>query len=392
MNYWNRFVHLSRQELYERVWSTPTSQLRHELGISDVAIGKLCRANGIPKPPPGYWARVRAGGRVRRPPLPALKQGQRERITYRKSPPPPPPLELPPAVAAKVQAEADPANRIEVGEELLRPHPLVRATRTALKGIKPDLYGLVRPRWGHGSLDVRVTPALVPRALRILDALVKALSRRGYKVEGGGEGDHNTWVKIGEQQVSFHLSERVRQVKRTLTEKEQSLPYWERPRANDYLPQGELKFVFGDGYSARTRTGWSDGKSGLLEGKLNWVVAGLIEQAEKQRQEAERRAEEHRRRQEEQQQREEAERRRGEEQERQKQLEALAAQWARACELRGLLSALVERWGEPEPNCPEAQFLHWAREHAVRLDPLKNGGLEALVRQVTSEEATLDWL
>jgi biotin operon repressor len=33
---------LTREELYEKVWSTPGTKLAEELGISDVAITKRC--------------------------------------------------------------------------------------------------------------------------------------------------------------------------------------------------------------------------------------------------------------------------------------------------------------------------------------------------------------
>lgn len=44
-----------------------------EMGVSDVWIGKQCRALNVPAPPPGYWANRAAGGKPNakylRPPL-----------------------------------------------------------------------------------------------------------------------------------------------------------------------------------------------------------------------------------------------------------------------------------------------------------------------------------
>ena len=67
---------LTRQALYELVWSRPRTALAKELGISDVAIGKHCARAMIPAPPPGYWARLSAGGSARRTPLPIRLPGQ----------------------------------------------------------------------------------------------------------------------------------------------------------------------------------------------------------------------------------------------------------------------------------------------------------------------------
>lgn len=70
---------LSREELFALVWERPTSEIAVELGISDVAVGKLCQKLQVPKPPRGYWARVEAGQKPRRPPLKAFREELEER-------------------------------------------------------------------------------------------------------------------------------------------------------------------------------------------------------------------------------------------------------------------------------------------------------------------------
>lgn len=41
-----------------------------EYGLSDVAVKKMCRKMNVPTPPRGYWARLAAGHRVKKPVLP----------------------------------------------------------------------------------------------------------------------------------------------------------------------------------------------------------------------------------------------------------------------------------------------------------------------------------
>lgn len=65
---------LSREELFALVWEKPASELAKELGVSDVAISKLCTRLQVPKPPRGYWARVLSGQTPRRPPLSAFRE------------------------------------------------------------------------------------------------------------------------------------------------------------------------------------------------------------------------------------------------------------------------------------------------------------------------------
>src|SRR5438067_572247 len=61
---------VTREELYEKVWSAPTVQVAAELGISDVALAKRCKKLNVPKPSLGYWAKVEAGQKTEKTPLP----------------------------------------------------------------------------------------------------------------------------------------------------------------------------------------------------------------------------------------------------------------------------------------------------------------------------------
>lgn len=58
---WGQWGKITTAELQHLVWSKPTVELAREFGVSDVAIAKKCKAAGIPKPPPGFWAKVKAG-------------------------------------------------------------------------------------------------------------------------------------------------------------------------------------------------------------------------------------------------------------------------------------------------------------------------------------------
>ena len=61
---------LSREDLYELVWSKPMRELAKDFGISDVTLAKRCQRLAIPVPGRGYWARVDAGQQRYRPQLP----------------------------------------------------------------------------------------------------------------------------------------------------------------------------------------------------------------------------------------------------------------------------------------------------------------------------------
>jgi len=63
---------LSREELYELVWSEPLLSLSKKFGLSDNGLRKRCNAMKVPTPPRGHWKRTRHGHRGMRPPLPPM--------------------------------------------------------------------------------------------------------------------------------------------------------------------------------------------------------------------------------------------------------------------------------------------------------------------------------
>lgn len=68
-------IRLARAELYDRVWSEPTVKIAKDLGVSHVAISKICRKMNVPKSPLGYWARIYSGAKIKPTPLPQASAG-----------------------------------------------------------------------------------------------------------------------------------------------------------------------------------------------------------------------------------------------------------------------------------------------------------------------------
>jgi integrase len=79
-----RHRHYFRREmLYELVWTAPVMEVARRLGVSDVALAKLCRRASIPIPHRGYWARIEAGQQIPRASLPAAPAGLPELLRIR---------------------------------------------------------------------------------------------------------------------------------------------------------------------------------------------------------------------------------------------------------------------------------------------------------------------
>jgi hypothetical protein len=72
-----------REALYELVWTAPVAEVAKRLGVSDVALAKLCRRAGIPIPGRGYWQRTEAGQPIGPAPLPEAPDGLPELLRIR---------------------------------------------------------------------------------------------------------------------------------------------------------------------------------------------------------------------------------------------------------------------------------------------------------------------
>lgn len=78
-----RHVRLTRQQLFELVWSQPVERLAKSWGLSGRGLSKACERLQIPLPPRGFWAKVQSGQRLGRPSLPAMQPGEAEEIVIR---------------------------------------------------------------------------------------------------------------------------------------------------------------------------------------------------------------------------------------------------------------------------------------------------------------------
>ena len=74
---------ITREELYEAMWTESAQNLAKALGISDVGLAKICKKLNVPKPPRGYWAKPNAARKLLKKSLPPVQPDQEE--TYRIS-------------------------------------------------------------------------------------------------------------------------------------------------------------------------------------------------------------------------------------------------------------------------------------------------------------------
>ena len=215
----------TRTKLFERVWTAPMRDVAPEYGFTDVGLKKVCKRLGIPTPPQGHWITA-AERRGPRPSLPPAPPGTDEEVEFRKWLPDPPTAKpqqrRPHELEARLAKEGEPASRIVVPDHLESPHLLIRSLRDDMKAGTAMDDGFINLRSEH-VVDLHVSKAQSRRALRILNALFKALEARGCPVTVAGRPPtHQGWppwdendpkatrARIDGEWVALRLTERWR--------------------------------------------------------------------------------------------------------------------------------------------------------------------------------------
>lgn len=372
---------ISRLELYNQVWETPVTQLAKEYGLSDVGFAKICRKYNIPRPPRGYWAKKASGQHLQKAPLP--KRSSNEII------------EISPYAANQLtgEAETELAQKIDaekkcppivVPKSLRNPHPFIQQSQEILELCQPNDVGIIEPK-DKNCLDIRVSKKSLPRALRIINALINALLERGFEVL---QEDGSLKVEIENEYLGIGISEEIIS-KKTQPKDTKLNGYYQFGHSRfDYvrIPSGKLCLTIHDRryfYSDNFRKNWRDTKRKQLEDSLDAFVIGLIKRAAKKKEyrlqkekEERKRQEMARLREEERQRQAELSRKIQEERTRVSNLITDAENHQKSMQIRDFVAAVEKEHREGNAvyvNADEYEsWVKWARNQADRLDPLSD--------------------
>lgn len=268
---------VSRQDLYELVWSKPMIELAKDFGLSDVALAKRCRRLGVPVPGRGYWARIAAGQTPRRPDLPKRDEEamENEALTF----------EPPREESATVTTQE--ATELSVLREKLSSMQLPHAEdlRSSSPPVKRTAVRLKRPWrneicWGRGErqgtiVSVDVSEMATDRALDLCERIIAAASAVGwtfkappkeledarsyrYRVGSAPGTPEFGCLDVHGEALAFRIEERRKRIEHELTKDEEArrrrgLPVY--PPRWDYIPTGELRIHMmhpGSKYTVRT--------------------------------------------------------------------------------------------------------------------------------------------
>lgn len=359
---------ITREELYDLVWSKTKVEVAKGLGISDVAVTKIARKLAVPLPPQGYWITKR---KRPRPPLPATKGPTTYRIRRSRHRANPAIDAIDPSADELIDFEKDPKNRIKVPKQLSSFHPSIESTLKILSKTEPDAYGRVNSDSSR-CLDVNVVPDNLRRCLTILNTIISALKRRGHPVT---VKDRQIRTTVLGEEFAISIDEPSIRIGPDLTPEEQEIQV-ERPwlfPSPTYQASGRLSLKI-DRYAFGSEQSLTDGKYRRIEDCLNLFVIGLVKAAlrrkakrlERQRQDEMRRLQ--------QQEHEACQLKVEEEGRRLQELEDAAAKWRRSQRLRTYIEA-VRRQAATNPGLMGTEkelqgWLRWASDQADRIDPL----------------------
>lgn len=342
----------TRQQLYDLVWSEPMLSLSKKYNISDVGLRKTCIRMSIPMPKAGHWQKLKFGKKIKRVPLPANYQGEQEvSFSLRDENTPFPVRGESPLSVLKHQIENDASLKLTVPDKLTNPDKLIIAARESLN--RKDSYahhGLISCQ--RGELNIRVTKENVSRALRFMDAFIKAMRARGHEITI--END-STYAVVKTQKLEVSLREKTKRI-----------PGTERWQTSDYQPTGQLVFKLDETCYDRE---WMDGKLPLenqlliIIAKLELISVELNERElvwQKQREERDRQ-EKLRKAYEEKQQKDLADF---------KDMLLKAARWHKAVNLRNYIDTVEQKAINSNNLSEELKgWLAWARKKADWYDP-----------------------
>lgn len=381
---------MTRQEFYEQLWNKPLRALEEELGIWYGQLLGIIRDYKIPKPPLGHWMKVQHRKSVRKPSLEPLP-GKEQIVLNLYVPDERPYDEQQKRQAEHLLAkESSPEKRIIVPDELTDAHPLVVRAERSLRNASTNERQLLIPS-AQNCLDIRVSKEALPRALRIMDALIKALESRSITVELTGERDIPTRVVVLGETFGIGLEEKVDRREKELTpqqKKEKERYSWMYSRKGfTYHPNGRFVLSIKTGQTSYGRQNWSDGKVQRVESLLTRFICALYRSAVTARSDRLQQKVEEAQRLEKQRRNEELRQLQQIERTRYENLEKHAELWKRSQLIRAYVAAVQER-AEREKfeygDLPAMEWIDWALHQADRLDPLCESPYSVLDERIPS--------
>jgi hypothetical protein len=184
---------VSREELYELVWSVPMNKVGEKFKVSGSYIARVCANLDVPRPERGYWAKLAVGKAPDKPSLPELHPGDQSSWCQdgESQSSPRPRLIAPPRPSPP---RKKPLRAFE------GVHGLIRDARAQYDaGYKVDEGQHLRP-YKRLLVDVAASLAALDKALGFANDLFNALESAGYHVLISSRAEEFTRPRIDDHE------------------------------------------------------------------------------------------------------------------------------------------------------------------------------------------------
>jgi len=166
---------VSREALYEMVWSEPMLRVAARLGVSSSYMARVCTLLNVPRPERGYWAKLSVGKAPKQPPLPEPRPGDSLEWTRdgtlpkrtRSLPRPPDPR---------------PRRKRTVRRQLPDRHPLVNGAKPLFEAGRLSWHGKYLKPTKKLLVDLAVTQTGLDKAIAFANELFLVLEARDHRV------------------------------------------------------------------------------------------------------------------------------------------------------------------------------------------------------------------
>lgn len=375
---------MTREELYDAVWTTAMHRLSKQYGVSNARLVRICDDHLIPRPDSGFWTRQRLGFEAKRNPLPTATPGIPNTIVI----PVKPKSQAKPITESLTRCDVplSPKSIVKTVLErssidLRKVHPLVRsAWKIIMNGIAERGEIMCAP-YNQRCIGVRASKRYLGRALLFIDALIRKLEPKGCRIVLSEEGRGCYCFEVDGERVLFWLMEHTQRQKRIPKDEQEAKSFLFQRFS--FHSTGRMTFgikEFEIGWELRE---WSDAKGSKLEDFIEEIVTAISLAGQRIKQQREEMAACRRAAEVELQKQIDARRRWEEELARRNDLIQQCSHWREADSLRRFVEACRSSLVAAGENNESAEvWLQWATQHAERLDPLKNGWVDKAVKDL----------